>query len=50
MHNLVHLLAMNGGVLAVLMTVGAAILIACCVGCTNCPRRSKDDLFRHREQ
>jgi hypothetical protein len=26
-----------------------AILLVCCVGCTNCPCRSKDDLVRHHE-
>ena len=49
MHYLVHLFATNGNLMAVLVTVGVAILIVCCVGCTNCPCRSKDDLFRHHE-
>ena len=49
MHNLVHWFATNGSLPAVLVTVGVAILLVCCVGCTNCPCRSKDDLFRHHE-
>ncbi|MGD0735130.1 MAG: hypothetical protein ABR976_08285 [Terracidiphilus sp.] len=49
MHNLVHWLAMNGSMLAVLVTVGVAVLLVCCLGCSNCPAREKDDLFRRRE-
>jgi hypothetical protein len=50
MHSLVHWFAINGSLLAVLVTVGVAILLVSCVGCTNCPRRGKDALFRDREQ
>ena len=49
MHNLVHWFEMNGSVLAVLVTVGVAVLLVCCLGCSNCPAREKDDLFRRRD-
>jgi hypothetical protein len=49
MHSLVHWFAMNGSLLAIIMTAGVAILLVCCVGCTKCPCRSKDALFRHHE-
>jgi hypothetical protein len=49
MHSLVHWFATNGSFLAVIVTVGVALLLVCCVGCTNCPCRSKDDLFRRHE-
>jgi len=39
----------NGTVLAVLVTAGVAILLVCCLGCSSCPERDKDDLFKHRE-
>ena len=46
MRSLVHWVVMNGSVLAVLVTVGVAVLLVCCLGCSNCPSRDKDDLFR----
>jgi hypothetical protein len=49
MRSLVHWFAMNGTALAVLVTVGVAILLVCCLGCSNCPSRDKDDLFRRHE-
>jgi hypothetical protein len=49
MHDLAHWIAMNGGVLAVLVTVGVAVLLVCCLGCTKCGRREKDNLFKHHE-
>jgi len=49
MHSLVHWFATNGSVLAVLVTVGVAILLVCCLGCSKCPSRDKDDIFRRHE-
>ena len=49
MQHLGHWLAVNGNVLAVLVTVGVAVLLVCCHECTKCGRREKDDLFRHHE-
>jgi hypothetical protein len=49
MKDLSHWLVMNGSILAVLVTVGAAVLLICCVGCTHCPKREKDDIFHRRE-
>ena len=50
MEYLGHWIAANGGVLAVLVTVGVAVLIACSLGCTKCDRREKDDLFTRHEE
>lgn len=44
-----HWLVINEGVLAVLVTVGVAVLLVCCMECSHCPRREKDDLFRPPE-
>jgi len=49
MHNAIHWFATNGTVIAVLVTVGVAVLLVCCLGCSNCPSRDKDDLFRRHE-
>jgi len=49
MRSLIHWFEMNGSALAVLVTVGVAVLLVACLGCSNCPARDKDDLFRRRE-
>ena len=49
MNGLVHWFVTNGNVLAVVVTAGVAVLIICCLECTECPRREKDDLFRRHE-
>jgi hypothetical protein len=46
MQSLIHWFTTNGGILAVVLTVGVAVLLVCCVGCCDCPCRDKDDLFR----
>jgi hypothetical protein len=35
--------------MAVLVTVGVAILLVCCLECTKCPSREKDDIFSRHE-
>jgi len=49
MQELGQWIAVHEGVLAVLVTVGVALLLVCCLECTKCNRREKDDLFDHRE-
>ncbi len=49
MQTIAHWLAANGSVLAVLVTVGVAVLLVCCLECTKCGSREKDDLFNHHE-
>ncbi len=49
MQNLMHWFSINGSVIAVLVTVCVAVLLVCCLGCSNCPSRDKDDLFRRHE-
>jgi hypothetical protein len=49
MQDMIQWFAMNGSLLAVLVTVGVAVLLVCCLGCSGCPCREKDDLFRRRE-
>lgn len=49
MNTLIQWFAANANVLALLATIGVAVLLVCCLGCTNCSRRDKDDLFKHHE-
>ena len=49
MQILAHWLAVNGSVLAVLVTVGVAVLLVACLECTHCPKREKDEFFRRHE-
>lgn len=49
MHGLIHWFAAHETVLAVLITAGVAVLLVCCLQCSNCPCREKDDLFKRRE-
>ncbi len=44
-----HWLLANGGVLAVLITAGVAVLLVCCLTCSNCARKEKDNLFHRHE-
>lgn len=46
MEHIIHWFATNASILAILVTVGVAVLLVCCLGCSNCPSRDKDDLFR----
>jgi hypothetical protein len=50
MQSLLHWFATNGSLLAVLVTVGVAVLLVCCLGCSDCPCREKDDIFRRHER
>ncbi len=49
MRSLIHWFATNASVIAILVTAGVAVLLACCLGCSNCGCREKDELFRRRE-
>lgn len=49
MQSILHWLQVNASVLAVLVTVGVAILLVCCLTCSNCSCRDKDDLFHRHE-
>jgi hypothetical protein len=48
MHTIVHWLSSFGTVLAVLITVGAGVLIYCCLSCSSCGCKEEDELFRRK--
>ena len=49
MRVLIHWFATNASVLAVLVTLGVGVLLVCCLECTKCPGREKDDIFNRHE-
>ena len=49
MQGLAHWFTSNENAIAVIVTVGVAVFLVCCLECTNCPCREKDDLFRRRQ-
>ena len=46
---MLHWFATNGSLLAVLVTAGIAVLLVCCLECSDCSHREKDELFHRRE-
>ena len=49
MQHLMHWFVVHASILAVLVTAGVAVLLVCCLGCSRCPSRDKDEIFRRRE-
>jgi hypothetical protein len=49
MRVLIHWFALNANLMAILVTVGVAFLLVCCLQCTKCGCREKDDIFKRRE-
>jgi hypothetical protein len=49
MLSLAHWFTTNENAVAVLVTVGVGIFLVCCLECTNCSKRDKDDLFRRHQ-
>jgi hypothetical protein len=49
MHRLMHWFGINGNIFAILITVGVALLLFCCLECSKCGCREKDDLFNRHE-
>lgn len=49
MHNFLHWIASYASVLAILVTLGVAVLLVCCLECTKCPSQDKDEIFNRHE-
>jgi hypothetical protein len=49
MQSILHWFSMYANVLAILVTVGVAVLLVCCLECTNCSCREKDEFFRRHQ-
>lgn len=48
MHTLLHTFFSTATVLAVLITAGVGLLLFCCLSCSNCGCKEKDELFRRK--
>jgi hypothetical protein len=46
MPGLMNWIYAHGNMLAVIATIGVAVLVVCCLECVKCPKCEKDDLFR----
>jgi hypothetical protein len=46
-HGFVHWVAAHETVMAIVITAAVALLLVCCLECTNCGCREKDDIFTH---
>jgi hypothetical protein len=46
MNSLIHWFMVDGNAISVLVTMGIAVLLVCCLECSDCPSRDQDDLFR----
>jgi hypothetical protein len=44
--HLIRWLAMHAMLLTILVTAGVALLLGCCLACSNCSCRDKDNVFR----
>ena len=44
-----HWFFLHASFLAVLVTAGVAVLLVCCMECSHCSSRDKDDLFSRHE-
>jgi hypothetical protein len=49
MQSLAHWLMSNGNAIAAMVTLGVAVFLVCCLECTDCSRRDKDEVFRRHE-
>ena len=49
MQSLIHWFTTNENAVAVLITLGVAVFLVCCLECTNCSCLEKDDIFRRHE-
>jgi hypothetical protein len=47
MESLIHWFAIDGNAISVMVTVCIAVLLVCCLECSECPSRDQDDIFRH---
>jgi hypothetical protein len=46
MHSLIQWFVTYENVIAIIVTMAVAVIVYCCLGCSKCPCRDKDDVFR----
>lgn len=47
MHTLIHWLVTYENAIAIIVTLAVALVVVCCLECSECPSRDDDDVFRH---
>ncbi|MGA3009367.1 MAG: hypothetical protein ABSD72_03825 [Terracidiphilus sp.] len=47
MQSLIHWLIAYENIIAIIVTVAIALVVVCCLKCSECPSRDEDDVFRH---
>ncbi len=47
MHTLIHWLVTYENIIAIMVTLAVALVVVCCLECSECPSREKDDVFKH---
>jgi hypothetical protein len=47
MERLIQWLVADGNAIAILVTLGMALLLICCLECSHCCCRDKDEIFRY---
>ena len=46
MHSMIQWFVTYENVIAIIVTVAVALVVVCCLECSECPSREKDDVFR----
>jgi hypothetical protein len=48
-HSWWNWIVISGSLVALVVTVGVAVLLVCCLSCAHCPLKDKDDIFKRHE-
>lgn len=49
MHSVANWFSTGATIIALVITAAVAIFLVCCVECTKCPKKEKDELFNRHE-
>jgi len=49
MQGLAHWFSTGATIIALVITAAVAIFLICCVECTKCPKKEKDEIFNRHE-
>jgi len=49
MQSLAHWFSTGATIIALVITAAVGIFLVCCVECTKCPKKEKDEIFNRHE-
>jgi hypothetical protein len=49
MQSVAHWFSTGATIIALVITAAVAIFLVCCVECTKCPKKEKDEIFNRHE-